>query len=105
MPPGQVDALDLSLDGSVAIGCAGRFVLAHSTATAAILWQIDLPGSIWSLRIHGGVVVVPVDGSDTMVLDVSSGHQVHVMPPAGDYVHGVCVFDGLIGDVIVLLTF
>jgi hypothetical protein len=64
-----------------------------------------MPGFVWTLRIHGGVVVVPVDYSNTVVLDVTTGHQLHSLPSAGKFVRGICVFDGLASDVICLVDF
>ena len=64
-----------------------------------------MPGIVWTLRIHGGVVVVPVDSSNTVVLDVTTGQQLHILPSAGENVRGVCVFDGLTSDVIFFQLF
>ena len=69
--------------------------MAHNTATGAVLWRNELPNNVWSLRIHAGVVVVPVDFNETVVLDITSGHHIHAMPSVGDDVNGICVFDGL----------
>ena len=51
------------------------------------------------------MVVVPVDNSNTVVLDVTTGHQLHTLPSAGDGVHGICVFDGLTIDAICSVDF
>ena len=80
-------------------------MIAHNTATGAVLWRKEMPGNVWTLRIHGGVVVVPVDNSNTVVLDVTTGHQLHTLPSAGERVHGICVFDGLKNDVICFVDF
>jgi hypothetical protein len=64
-----------------------------------------MAGRVWSLRIHGGVVVVPVDNGNTVVLDVTTGHQVHTLPSSGKGVHGICVFDGLTNELILLVDF
>ncbi len=92
---GIIYALDVSLDGSVAVGASHQHVLAHDTATRAVLWQRDMAGDVWTLRIHGGVVVVPVDYSNFVVLDVTTGHQIYSIPSTAEDVHGICVFDGL----------
>ena len=70
-------------------------VIAFSTVTGAVLWMKEMTGCVETLRIHGGVVVVPVSGSETLVLDINTGHQLHTLPSAGVYVRGICVFDGL----------
>ena len=75
-------------------------MIAHNAATGAVLWRKEMPGDVWTSRIHGGVVVVPVDNSDTVVLDVTTGHQLHTLPSAGNDVYGICLFDGLTSDVI-----
>ncbi len=46
------------------------------------------------------MVVVPVDNSNIVVLDVTTGHQLHTLPSAGRGVSGICVFDGLTSDEI-----
>ena len=87
------------------IGCCWKVVVAHNTATGAVLWRKEMPSNVWSLSIHGGVVVVPVDNSNTVVLDVTTGHQLHTLPSAGKSVMSICVFDGLISDVICFVKF
>ncbi len=82
-------------------------MVAHDTTTGALLWRNEMSGNVWSLCIHGGVVVVPVEDENIVVLDVSTGHQQHVLPSAGRLVYGVCVFEGLSGARVclgVLLT-
>jgi hypothetical protein len=104
---GFVNAFDVSPDGSVGVG-VGRSendMIAHSTTTSAVVWQTKMPGSIFALRIHGGVVVVPVENSKTVVLDVATGYQLHTLPSAGEYVFGVCVLDGLTSDGILFVAF
>ena len=64
-----------------------------------------MPGNVWTLRIHGGVVVVPVDHSDTLVLEITTGHQLHTLPSAGERVYGICVFEGSTSDVILFVQF
>jgi outer membrane protein assembly factor BamB len=93
---GHVFSLDVSLDGSVVIGGSEKDVIAHNTTTGAVLWRKEMPGSVWTLRIHGSVVVVPVDNSDTVVLDATTGRYLHALPSAGKRVRGICVFDGLV---------
>jgi hypothetical protein len=90
-----VFALDVSADGCVVVGGSETVVVAHSTVTGAMLWQNEMPRRLLTLRRHGGVIVIPVDGSNIVVLDVVTGHQVHSLPSAGTNVIGVCVFDGL----------
>ncbi len=92
--------LDVSTDGSVVVGASDKDVIAHSTATGTVFWQREMPGKVWALRIHGGVVVVPVDNSNTVVLNVTTGHQLHNLPSSGQGVRGVCVFDGMTSDVV-----
>jgi hypothetical protein len=87
------------------VGGSQFYVIAHNTATGAMLWRKEMPGNVWSLRIHGGVVVVPVDNSNTVLLDVTTGRQLHTLPSAGEYVHGICVFDGLTIGVIYFCRF
>ncbi len=82
------------------VGCSKHTVIAHDTVTCAIIWQKEVSGRVWTLRVHGGVAIVPVSGHDTLVIDVSTGHQVHAMPSAGENVYGLCVFDGLISHLI-----
>jgi outer membrane protein assembly factor BamB len=114
---GYVYGLDVSLDGNVVVGCSSNAliadsdtavvnaVIAHSTATGAVLWRKEMPGNVHTLRIHGGVVVVPVYDSNTVVLDVITGQQLHTLPSAGEYVYGICVFHGLKCDVLCLVYF
>ena len=94
----DVSALDVSSDGNIVIGGSKKIVIAHSTASGAVLWRIEMLDWVWALRIHGGLVVVPVDNSNTVVLDVTTGHQLHTLPSAGKYVYGICVFDGFKND-------
>ncbi len=82
------------------IGSCANILIAHNTATGAVLWRKEMPGNVWTSRIHGGVVVVPVDNCNTMVLDATTGRQLHTLPSAGEKVYGICVFDGLINGVI-----
>ncbi len=103
---GFVYALDVSPDGSVVIGAGVNEVIAHSAATGAVLWRMNVPGFRRTLRIHGGVVVIPADGSATVVLDVTTGHQIHTLPAAME-TRGICLFEGLVPDVVcsaVILT-
>ncbi len=102
---GLVYGLDVSSDGIVVIGASQKVVIAHNTATGAVLWRTEILGNVWTLRIHGGVVVVPVDNSNTVVLDVTTGHQLHTLPSAGEGVSGICVFDGLTSDVVFFFDF
>ncbi len=97
---GDVRGLDVSPDGSFVIGTSDDVIYAYNTATGALLWREVMPGSVHTLRIHGGVVVVPVDDMNTVVLDVATGHQLHSLPSAVKDVRGICVFDGLISGVI-----
>ena len=76
------------------IGSSWNYVMAHNTAKGAVLWRKAMLDKVWSLRIHGGVVVA-VDFNDVVVLDITSGHHIYAMPPVGDDVNGICVFDGL----------
>ncbi len=102
---GNVTALDVSPDGSVVVGVDATAVIAHNTVTGTVLWRKEMLDYVWTLRIHGGVVVVPVDNSNTVVLDVTTGHQLHTLPSAGKVVRGICVFDGLTSDVIRFVDF
>ncbi len=95
---GYIHAIAISNDGGTAIGGGGEVLIAHNTATCAVIWRKELSGSVWSLCIHNDVVVVPVNGSETVVLDISNGNQIHALPSAGEYVYGICVFDGLTCD-------
>ncbi len=97
--------LDVSPDGKVVVAAAHEFVIAHSTATGEVIWREEMSGEVWSLRIHGGVVVVPVDDSCTVVLDVTTGHLISSLPSAGTHVIGTCVFDGLTRHMICLSIF
>ena len=76
------------------VGGSNNAVVAHNTATYAELWRKEMPGVVYTLRIHRGVVVVPVDKRNTAVLDVTTGHQLHTLPSAGEDIYGICVFDG-----------
>ncbi len=100
-----VHGFDVSPDGSVVVGSSKNGVIAHNTATGAVLWRKEMLGEIWALRIHGGVLVVPVDNSNTVVLDVTTGHQLHTLPSAGANVRGVFLFDGLTSDVTFFVDF
>jgi hypothetical protein len=101
----RVYALDISSDGSVVIGCSNKIVLAHDTDTDTIFWRRKMLMGVWSLCIHGSVVVVPVDNSETLVMDVATGHQILTMPCAGSCISGIRVFDGLTGHVVCLVDF
>ncbi len=75
-------------------------VIAHNTATGAVLWSKEqLLGIVYTLRIHGGVVVIPVDYFKTVVLDLTTGRQLYTLPSAGVDARGLCVFDGLISEI------
>ena len=87
------------------VGASENIVIAHHTATGAVLWRKEMPGRVWTLRIHGNVVVVPVDDSNTVVLDVTTGDQLHTLPSTGKNVVGICVFDGLETGVIFFCCF
>ena len=91
----NVYGLDVSHDGSVVIGSSQKVLIARDTATGAVLWRKVMAGCVWPLRIHEDVVVAPVHGSQTVVLDVTTGQQVYTLPSAGFNVVGVCVFEGL----------
>ena len=70
-----------------------------------MLWVIkDIRGFVSSLRIHGGVVVVPVGGCKTEVRDLATGHFLHILPSAGVAL-GICVFDGLINSMTCVVAF
>jgi hypothetical protein len=103
--PGWVLGLDVPSNGSIVVGGSLNYVIAHNTATGAELWHKKIPSNAHTLRIYGGVVVVPVDKRSTVVLDVTTGHQLHTLPSAGHDAHGICVFDGLASDVVGLLIF
>ncbi len=87
------------------VGTSNEVVIAHNTSTGAVLWQNEMSGFVWTLRIHGGVVVVPVDNSNIFVIDVTTGHQLHTLPSAGEFVCGICVFDGLTSGVVCFVVF
>ena len=82
------------------VSAGENVVIAHNAATGEVIWRKKIPGSVHTLRIHGGVVVVPVEKSKTVVLDVTTGHQLHTLPSTGENIRGICVFDGLTSDVI-----
>jgi hypothetical protein len=82
-----------------------KVVVAHNAVTGAVLWRKAMPCDVWTLRISEGAVVVPVDHSNTLVLDVTTGHQLFTLPSAGEDVHGICVFDGLTSDVSCFIEF
>jgi hypothetical protein len=86
------------------VGGSQKVVIAHSTATGEVLWLKGIPGDVEALCVHGNIVVAPADNSNTVVLDVTTGHQLHTWPSAGK-ARGVCVFDGLTSDVICFDTF
>jgi hypothetical protein len=98
-----VFGLDVSSDGSIVVGASQNVVTAFNTTSTAMIWQKEMSGDVDTLRIHGGVVIVPVD--NTVVLDVTTGHQLLALPSAGEKVVGVCAFDGLIIDVLMLCSF
>ena len=75
------------------------------TATGEVLWQKEMYDEIIALRIHGGVVVVVPENCNTVVLDVTSGEQIHELPSAGKHIFGICVFDGLVADLVLLFVF
>ncbi len=73
-------ALDISSDGSIVIGCSLKLLIAFNTVTGAVLWQKNLLGNVGALRLHKGVVVVPIDSSNTVVLDVATGNKLYALP-------------------------
>ena len=79
----NVYGLDVSPDGSVVVGGSDNVMIAHNTATGAVLWRKEISAYVLTLCIHGGVVVVPVDNCNVVVLDVTSGHQLQTLPSAG----------------------
>ncbi len=89
------NVLDVSPDLSVVVVGNRHVVIAHNTVTGAMLWRKELQSSFQTFCIHGGLVVLPVHGCDTVLLDVTTGHQLHSMPTAWINVHGICVFDGM----------
>ncbi len=97
--------LDVSHDGSVVIGCSNGLIIAHNTATGAIIWLKNMPQSVWSLRIHGSLVVVPVDDSNVTVLDINTGQQILDLPSAGKSVRAIRVFNGLPSDMKFIKSF
>ncbi len=101
----RIHGLDVTPDGSVVIGGCDKVVIAHDTVTGAVLWRNDTPGKVRTFCIHGDAVVVPFDNCNTVVLDVTTGHQIHTLPSTGECVSGLCVFDGLIRDVIFSVDF
>ena len=101
---GHVYALGVSTDGGVVIGVCTMVVAAYNTVDCALLWQKTLPQGMFTLRIHGNVVVLPVQNGSTVVLDVTTGHQLHDLPSAGKSV-GIFVFDGLTRNVNVSVCF
>jgi hypothetical protein len=102
---GYVNGLDVLHDENVVIGGSDDVVIAHNIAAGVMLWRKDLHGMVWSLCIHENVVVVPVDGSETLVLDIASGKQIHTIPSAGEEVFGICVFDGEFSEVYISFYF
>jgi hypothetical protein len=87
------------------VGGGNTVVMVHNTVTCEVLWRKDMPGWVESLRIHGGVVVVAVENSNTEVLDVTTGHQLHTLPSAAMVVKGLCVFDGMTSNVVTFADF
>jgi hypothetical protein len=98
-------ALDILSDGSAVVGTSENIVIAHNTATGAVLWRKEMLSFVSSLRIHRGVVVIPVDNNTTAVLDVTTGHQLHALPSAGQVVIAIRVFDGLTSGFICFIDF
>ncbi len=94
---GAIFSLIVSSDGNVVVGGSENVVMAHDTVTSEVLWRREMPG-FQALCIHGGGVVVPVNNSNTVVLDVTTGHQLYTLPSAGEELIGICVFDGLAGE-------
>ncbi len=99
MLSGMMNAVGVSIDGGVVVGgsnCGTQsFVVAHNTATRTLIWKKQLPQSISSIRAYGGIVIVPLDYGKTLVLDISTGNQIHSLPSAGKDIHSICVFEGL----------
>ncbi len=91
----DVYGLDVCPDGSVVVSSSGKVVIAHNAATGAELWRKEMSGWSAALCIHGGVVVVTVSNSSTVVLDVTTGQQLYTLPSAGEGTFGICVLDGL----------
>jgi hypothetical protein len=87
------------------LGASDEVVIAHNLITGSVLWQKEMSGFATTFRIQGDVVVVPVDKSNTVVLDVKTGYQLHTLPSAGEHVRGICVFDGLASDMICFVVF
>ncbi len=80
-------------------------VIAHNSATGAVLWLKEMRGSIEFLRIHWRGAVLTATNCSIVVLDVTNGHQLHSLPSAGENVRGLCVFDGSANDRFHFLIF
>ena len=87
--------LEVSSERNVVVGLSQRVVITHSRTTRAVLWRAEMPGDVHTFRIHGGVVIIPINNSNTAVLDLTTGHQRYTLPSAGFHVRGLCVFVGL----------
>ncbi len=87
---------EVSGDGSIVIGANGKVLIAHNTATGALRWRMVMHSYVQALRIHGSVVVVAIDDSNTVVIDVNTADQIDSLPATGRWVTSLCVFDGLV---------
>ncbi len=71
-------------------------VMAHNTQSTAIIWSMNMPGNVHAIRILDDVVIVPVSGNSTRVLDLATGELIREY---GNQVKGgvvaVLVFSGL----------
>jgi hypothetical protein len=92
----MIESIDISCDSSLVISACSRVVIAHLVSGEA-LWRKDVSNSnvVWSLRIQGDVVLVPVSDRETMVLEMMTGRQIHSLPSAGMSICGICAFAGL----------
>ncbi len=91
---GCVDALSFSSDGGIVVSGAGdKLIMASDTATRKPLWCKKLLG--WTqFCVHGGVVLVADEGAGIMMLELTTGHQVLVLPSIAGDVSSICIFDG-----------
>ena len=83
-------------DGSVVV-CASSegCVVATDVASKTQLWTREMEGSVYTLRIHGSLVVVPVYNASTVVLDVMTGARLHEYPKLAGATYDMVLFDGL----------
>ena len=92
--------MDISEDGAIAVYANyDRKLAAVDLRLEKRTWTIQLRSSAYVLRIYRDCVIVPVNGSEMLVLDVHTGAMLHKHSFQGVFVYGLALFAGLIESV------